>query len=243
MSSPNELSFLPEDYLERKALRRTNFICAGLFVIVLTSIGSAFTYSERSNRDIDKQYDAKLREFTAEAQRIHQADMMQEKQRTMSRQAELAASLLEKVPRSFLIAEITNAMPPGVSLTEFNLESKVHQNPTVAARTNMSAFEQKKAADAKKAAAGENPDVKVYDVAMRIHGIAPTDVQVAEFIRKLNASPLLKDVNLVITDQFTNKENEVLRKFQVECNLNPNAEVQSAQNSKSNTTAAVEMSK
>ena len=63
--------------------------------------------------------------ISAQAQRIRQADMMQEKQRTMARQAELAASLLEKVPRSFILAEITNAMPPGVSLIDFNLESKL----------------------------------------------------------------------------------------------------------------------
>src|SRR3954466_7601801 len=107
--SPNQLSFLPDNYLERKAQRRTNVLCAGLFLVVLVGIGSTFSFSERLNRDIDRTYDAKLKEFTGEAKRIHQAEKMQEKQRTMARQAELAASLLEKVPRSFLLAEITNA--------------------------------------------------------------------------------------------------------------------------------------
>ena len=46
--SPNELSFLPDDYLERKAQRRTNAICAVLFLVVMCAIGSAFTYTERS---------------------------------------------------------------------------------------------------------------------------------------------------------------------------------------------------
>ena len=31
-AAPNELSFLPDDYLERKARRRTNAICAVLFL-------------------------------------------------------------------------------------------------------------------------------------------------------------------------------------------------------------------
>ena len=34
MGAPNELSFLPDDYLERKARRRANAICAVLFFIV-----------------------------------------------------------------------------------------------------------------------------------------------------------------------------------------------------------------
>jgi len=44
------------------------------------------------------------------------------------------------------------------------------------------------------------------------------------FIRRLNESKLLKDVNLVITDQF-DKDNESLRKFVIECMLDPKAEV------------------
>src|SRR5882724_7383292 len=124
MASPNQLSFLPDDYLERKAQRRTNAICAGLFLIVMVTIGLAFTVSERSTRDIDKRHEDKLREFTNEARRIQQAEKMQDKQRTMARQAELAASLLEKVPRSFLLAELTNSLPPGVSLLDMSMESR-----------------------------------------------------------------------------------------------------------------------
>src|SRR3954470_8223384 len=141
MSSPNELSFLPDDYLERKAQRRTNAICAGLFLVTLTAIGGTFHFSERSNRDVDKTYDVKLREFTAEAKRIQQAEQMQEKQRTMARQAELAASLLEKVPRSFILADITNAMPRGVSLMDFSLDSKRKNSPPPTA-PGSTAFEQ-----------------------------------------------------------------------------------------------------
>ena len=48
MAAPNELSFLPDDYLERKARRRTNAICAVLFCVVISAIGGAFTVTERS---------------------------------------------------------------------------------------------------------------------------------------------------------------------------------------------------
>ncbi|CAN5620261.1 hypothetical protein BH09PLA1_BH09PLA1_26360 [soil metagenome] len=244
MASPNELSFLPDDYLERKAQRRTNAICAGLFIVTLCAIGSTFHFSERSNRDVDKTYDMKLREFTAEAKRIQQAEQMQEKQRTMARQAELAASLLEKVPRSFILAEITNAMPPGVSLMDFTLESKKRAiAPPVNAAAG-TAFEQRKQTEAQKkanaAAAAANQhlaEMKVFDVGMKLTGVAPTDVQVAQFIRRLGSSKLLKDVNMVITDEFT-QDGEPMRKFVVECTLDPNAEVQPNENNK---TAATEI--
>ncbi|MBC8108953.1 MAG: PilN domain-containing protein [Anaerolineae bacterium] len=248
MSSPNELSFLPDDYLERKAQRRTNAICAGLFLVTLIAIGSTFHFSERSNRDVDKTYDLKLREFTAEAKRIQQAEQMQEKQRTMARQAELAASLLEKVPRSFILAEITNAMPPGVSLMDFVLESKKRNLAPPQSTVGATAFEQRKATEAQKkanaAAAAANQqmaEMKLYDVGMKLTGIAPTDVQVAQFIRKLNGSKLLKDVNMVITDEFT-QDGEPMRKFVVECTLDPTAEVQPGESRPGeNKTAATEI--
>ncbi|MGH7180046.1 MAG: PilN domain-containing protein [Tepidisphaeraceae bacterium] len=241
MSSPNQLSFLPDDYLERKAQRRTNAICAVLFLVVLVAIISAFTYSEKSNRDIDRRYDAKLREFSAEARRIQQAEQMQDKQRTMARQAELAASLLEKIPRSFVLAEVTNSMPPGVSLLDLILESKKRASasgsPLAGSRT---ALEQKRATlDSKKTPVTPASDPKFYDVNIKLTGIATTDVQVAQFISKLNNSTLLKDVNLVISDQY-DKEGEQLRKFQIECTLDPDAEIQAKTDEK---TVAVELKK
>src|SRR5262249_22523305 len=146
---------------------------------------------------------------------------------------------------SYLLAEFTNALPPGVSLMDFVMESK-RRNPPAGAGASGSGssganatFQQRQAvndAKKKKDTAGATPETKEYDVNMKLTGMAQTDVQVAQFIRKLNESKLLKDVNLVISDEFT-KDNESLRKFQIECSLDPKAEVQPGETNK---TAAVE---
>src|SRR5690348_8706827 len=128
MAAPNELSFLPDDYLERKQRRRTNAICAVLFCIVIGAIGSAFWVTEKSMREIDQQAASVDQQYTEAAKRIEQFQELQEKQRTMAHQAELTASLLEKIPRSFVLAEITNGLPPGISLLDLNLEAKVAQS-------------------------------------------------------------------------------------------------------------------
>src|SRR3954467_1431036 len=83
MSSPNQLSFLPDDYLERKAQRRTNVICASLFLVVMTSIGGAFTVSERKTREVDRLWEDKRTNVTAAARKIQQAEQMEQKQRQM----------------------------------------------------------------------------------------------------------------------------------------------------------------
>src|SRR5687768_10921808 len=107
--TPSQLSFLPDDYLERKAQRRSNALCAGLFLVVMLGMGSAFALTERSLRGIEGEYETVEKEFTDAAGRIKQVEQMQEKQRRMAHQADLTASLLEKVPRSYLVAEVTNS--------------------------------------------------------------------------------------------------------------------------------------
>src|SRR6266513_3664399 len=146
MVAPNELSFLPDDYLERKARRRTNAICAILFCVVITAIAGAFTVTEKSMREIEMQYATVEQQYTDAAKRIEQVQQMQEKQRTMAHQAELTASLLEKVPRSKILAKITNGIPQGVSLLDFFMASTLtNASSQQASNKPMTAFDARKA--------------------------------------------------------------------------------------------------
>jgi Tfp pilus assembly protein PilN len=228
MGAPNELSFLPDDYLERKARRRTNAICAVLFFVVISAIGGAFTVTEKSMREIEQQHADVTQQYTDAAKRIVQVQQMQEKQRTMAHQAELTASLLEKMPRSFVLAEITNDIPKGVSLLDFTLNSTVVNRGAAPAK---SAFElrQSQVSGAPAPVAGITPArARIYDVLMKISGVAQTDVQVAAFIAKLNISNKFQDVNLIFTDEFKAGEadGQKLRKFEIEMRLNPDAVVE-----------------
>ena len=219
--SPSQLSFLPDDYLEKKAQRRSNAICAILFIVVITTMFAAFFVSEKKMKQVESKADAVDAAYTEAAKRIDQVKKMQEQQKRMANQAELTASLLDKVPKSFLLAEFTNSLPSGVSLLDFTLDSKRKVSAAPVAKT---AFQAKKQASAKKDATPPAPEPVKYDVTMKIVGVAYTDVQVAAFISKLNASPLLSEVNLVITDEH-DLNGEKLRKFELEAKLNPSAQV------------------
>jgi len=61
---------------------------------------------------------------------------------------------------------------------------------------------------------------------MKLTGVADNDQQVAAFINALTRSPLLQDVNLVVSDEFQPTPTDgKLRKFQIEMTLNPDAQV------------------
>jgi len=233
MASPNELSFLPDDYLERKAQRRTNAICAILFLVVMVAIGTAFTFTERAGQEVEKEHAAVQKRYTEAAKRIQLKQQLEDKQATMEKQAELSASLLERVPRSYMLAKITNSLPPGVSLFEMAMESKLRSNTpnsSTAGKTTLQKVDKK---------APAIQQAKTYDVNLKITGIAETDVQVAQFITRLNQSKLFRDVNLLISDQIKDSD-PPMRKFTVEAALDPAAEVNPDAVEKSKT-AAVEI--
>jgi Tfp pilus assembly protein PilN len=218
MNAPNQLSFLPDDYLQRKARRRANVLCASLFGIVVVAIAITFSVTERNLRE-DEQINAEVnRQYTEAAKRIVQFQQIQEKQKRMAMQAELTNSLLERVPRTNLLADITNALPPGVSLLEMQLTSTPRR---VVRSEPKTAFEQKRAASKK---AEPRVEPKLFDVSVRVTGVAGTDVQVARLITELKRSNLLKDVNLLISDQFV-FEGQPMRRFSIELLVDPDASV------------------
>ena len=218
MASPNQLSFLPDDYMEKKLRRRTNAILGTLFLVVVSAIGGTLFWKEKATQELQRQKADLDSQMTEAAKPIEQFKQMQEKQQQLAHQAELTASLLERIPRSYLLAEITNGIPSGVSLIDFNLESHIR---AVSATPPKTAFEQRKA---EIDSAGNAQPARVYDVSIKLTGMASTDVQVAQFITKLNRSNLLRDVNLLVSEEFK-QGGEAMRKFQVEMTLNPDAQV------------------
>jgi Tfp pilus assembly protein PilN len=207
----SNLSFLPEDYLERKAQRRTNVICAVLAGIVMAAIGSAFTLTEKVNRQAELNHSKVDAQYAEAAKQIQQFQQMENEEKKMASQAELAASLLEKVPRSIVLAQVTNSVPKGVTLTDMTLDSRRKLSKTPPA-------------DPAKAAAAPAEPI-AYDVTVSISGVAGDDVQVADFIHRLGESPLFKDVNLIISDEFARDDQKTkLRKFQIEMSLNGDAD-------------------
>jgi Tfp pilus assembly protein PilN len=251
MSGPNQLSFLPDDYLERKARRRANVLCGLGAMLVLGCAGTVFWYTEKLTAAVEKRFVEVDAKYSEAAKRIDKVNQMRAQQQQVVRRAELAASLVEKVPRSNVLAEFTNSLPQGLSLLTLNMESR--EKASVGPGP-MTAFEAKRAALEGRGGAQAPVTAKVYDVSIRIEGVASTDVQVAQFIARLNRSPLFKDVNLVVSEEFKPGQNgyqaaadarnrgpeETLRKFQIEMMLNPAAEVMNPVNPNTRT-ASVEL--
>src|SRR5690606_26854245 len=99
--------------------------------------------------------------------------------------------------------------------------TKVINTPSQA-KTALDRAKQK--AKAKDDLLADEPQVKPTEVGFKMTGVAPTDVQVAQFMTALGRSPLFRDVALVFSEQVTIEKQE-LRRFRIELKLNPDVDM------------------
>ncbi len=117
-------SFLPEDYLAQKAERRTNLICLTLFVVVMIAVFGAFLVTNRQWTHVKRSQEAINARYREVAKQIEALTELETQREQMLEKAELAAALVERVPRSILLAELINRMPDRMALTKFELASE-----------------------------------------------------------------------------------------------------------------------
>ncbi|MEO0964115.1 MAG: PilN domain-containing protein [Planctomycetota bacterium] len=210
---PKDMSFLPEDYLERRAARRTNMIALTLFVVVIVVVvGTWFITGSQLRESLAENKTATVA-YQEAGQKLDQMDELREQKAEMERKAEIAAVLVERLQRSVMLAELINHMPATVSWLEFELETKTLRRAQ-APSTALARAQQRNAAKAaaQQHAAPRPPETRST---IKLVGVAPTDVQVAEFISALSTHPAFSNVSLQYSEKSKVQDAE-LRKFEVE---------------------------
>lgn len=211
------INLLPEDYIQRRCERRANIGCFILFGMVMVGVLSAALVSEQRLRNTRGVLEQVNQDYAKASKLIEQMHQLEAKKEEMHKKAELTASLLERIPRSTLLATITNARPKNVSLIEFKLTTAqvVRKRPSQTPGKGKSA---KFNAAAKKS--GSDKPEKELLVKTELVGHAETDVDVARFISNLSNSPLTMAVDLEYTKEKKLKDIPV-REFKVVLWLRP----------------------
>lgn len=211
----NQNSFLPEDYLDRKIARRTNLICVGLFMVMIAAIGAAFFVQNRQDQGTRAELVKVNDSFTKRAEQLRQIKELQDRQQQMIEKAKVVRQLVERIPRSIIVAEMVNNMPPALSLLEFDLETKAQPAPR-----NLTAIDR---ARAKQQKDKDKQDGKVEivprQVFVNIEGIAQLERQITEFMGNLTHHRLFDNVGLEFIEQDTIEKTDLFR-FRITMELN-----------------------
>ena len=221
-------SFLPAEYVKNKSQTRANFVALLLFTIVMAGVIGVFVVNHQRWREVSGQARVISTQFSEEAEKIEQLKALETQRADLLDCAEVVTALIDRVPRSVMMAEIVRGMPDGMTLTIVDLEGERVKPP--APKVDPKANKGKtKSLSAKSAGKDEEPPApeKVLPPKFRhtltVEGLADQNEKITDFLANLKSSPLFAEVELpliaaTIVDQVE------WRKFKITMRLRDDAD-------------------
>lgn len=226
-------TFLPEDYVARKAELRANFLSLTLFGVVMFGVVGAFFVTNRQWLKVRDEQKAINVLYTQEAQKIDQLKQLEKQKVEMLEKAEITTALIEKVPRSVFLSELIGPMPEQITLLTLDLKSKrIIEAPPAAAKAGPKtvkslAGKPKPTAAAKPGDKPPEPPEKVkaprFEYTLTLVGLATANEQIADYLAALQTCQLLERVEIQYIKESKVGERQ-LRKFEIVARLRPNAD-------------------
>jgi len=208
--------------MERRGRRRATLLCLGLAGVAVLALGGMCAlyvmraFSVSSLRAVVEQ------QYREAGRQIEQLKLLEDRKADLVRKVELSADLLERVPRSHILARLTNALPSDTSLQVLVMSSVEVEVPAPKPTTTK---EDKASAAPSKGGKSKRPEkIRRREIQFRVDGLAVTDVQVAEYIARLTADPLFEEVNLKFSEEFPYEPGVTMRRFELTFRLSLEAQ-------------------
>jgi len=191
----SNINFVPDDYVQSNESRRANLMCLVLFSVVMAAWGGSFVTIKIRQRACNAEEALVNAKMTRMQESITKFEELQTRRKEMMRTALTTAELIEPVPRSVVLASLTNNLPAGVSLVKLTLIQKEPRSESrrKGSKSRYQAAKQTGSSDAGGKIAGE----RQLDTQLTIEGMAPSDLQVASYIEQLGVASLVENVALV----------------------------------------------
>lgn len=220
------LNFVPDDYIQQRQSSRANSLYLILLVAVLCGIGATFSVLKMRQRSVQTELVQLSRQLSEAKEQIAKLEELKSKNKTRLNVMMMTASLIEPVPRSILLACLTNNLPGGVSLTALEMKEKEKPKATAPTASAPKAGAAKKTPAVKPGpavakAASEHPAAPSEpEVLLTIQGLAPSDIEVANYIANLNEAILFDQVQLVQSEE-REVEGIKFREFRLTTRIRP----------------------
>ncbi len=219
-------SFLPEDYLEKKAERRANIIYLTLFAIVIFGVVAAFFVTNRQWSAVQDQQEAINVRYAQAAREIELLKELEAQKAQMLAKAELTTALIERSPRSLVLAQLINRMPDRLTLLQVDLEANRVKAAALRPKPQKGGGAASLAGQANQQQEPAGPSAPQYKTALIVIGVAASHNQVARYQASLQESDLLQRVELKFSER-TIIDDRGMNKFRIEAQLDPDADARS----------------
>ncbi len=193
-----ELEFLPDWYPQIRRRRRVVILQAYVTLIVVAGLGLWWTLASRNVRDAQRELvdiDTQLTQSRSELRELDELLVLDKK---LGYQAQVLSKVGAHVEAARLVATLDSVMPKTMALLELSLLTEETQPASMAA--------------ARTAQEKDRPLERRLKV--KLAGVAPTDVEVADFLTKLTGKPFLEDVAMTRSKPRL-EDGHMMREFEV----------------------------
>lgn len=220
------IDFLPNDYAQHRDSGRANFFYFVLLTTVMAGICITFSVIKVRQRAVAKELEGIKVRMAIAREQMELVEELQAKGKSMMKTASITMNLPDVVPKTIILAFLTNNLPDGVSL----IDLKITDKEVVAVPVEKKSQTQyQSASNAISNSGKENvKSTKIVDTYIEITGIAPSDIEVANYIASVGNSFLLSNVGLIESKEYE-VDKVKFRQFKLQAVMNHRAKLTAAE--------------
>ncbi len=211
-----EIDFLPQSYHVARQRRKKRNWRRSIAAVCLLLMGLGTVQQQRTESNLQKKRDQIRAESSRMIAQLGDPVQLQQQIHDLDARAELRVMLMLRPRPTRVLESLTRLLPKHVSL------KSLRAAPEMAAQTNDSPHP---IADNRAGVEQEErpfegdlleleQEITAFRQSVALRGIAPDDVAVSEYIRRLDDSGLFDDVRLQFTEEFEFREHR-LRTFEI----------------------------
>lgn len=215
-----KMNLLPEGYLRQRLQYRVDMLCVLLFGIVMVSIMTAETISSRQIEETRVTHERVVERYSVAAEQVQDFFALRAEKLKLMKEAEVISAIAERIPRSLLLAMVTNMCPKDMTLTNINVTDTIivqQVDPEEQKRRKRMTEEEREKEKAKQ----PPPPTQLN---MAISGLSANYNEITQFLQKLKNSPIMADVDVDFTRE-RRLQDRMLLEFRIQCVLLPTAEI------------------
>ena len=198
-----ELEFLPDWYPQTRRRRRMVILQAWLTLVLIAGMVTWVALKDRNNSQAEHALDLQCAQLAQTYTQLAEVDKLDSLRRQLRQQEEVVSRIGFAIDACKAVNALDERMPKEMALTGLTLENEERVDHSVLA--------------ANRGPGGEPPVDRRLRV--RVQGVCPTDVDLANFMTQLSAVPYFESVNNTYARERT-ESNRVMREFELTFSVN-----------------------
>ena len=195
-----ELEFLPAWYPKVRKRRRVLALQAWITLILISGLGLWMLLVQRNVHAREVEMSSLKMDLSHSEIEVQRLDDLVKVQQQLGQQDQIFVKIGRPIETTRVLTTLQELMPADMALLDLGLDTEEPPKLTgsLSARAQQEALKQQH-------------DGKLH---FKMHGISPTDVDLAEFLAKLTSKPFFKQVELLYSHERVDS-GHVMREFEV----------------------------